>query len=99
MAERVALVDGTGKVVNIVKADESWTPPAGLTAVPAADVAVPRGGTWDGTTFTPPVRPPDPQADARARADELAGKQRGGTDLTQAEVMEYTRLQIELGRL
>ena len=51
-AERMALVDKDGNVVNVivVEPDTKWTPPDGVTIVPADGNAEP-GGTYDGSAF------------------------------------------------
>jgi hypothetical protein len=50
---RYALVDGSGRVVNIILWDGTpiWAPPPGLDAVrdEAGEAAI--GGTWDGSAF------------------------------------------------
>jgi hypothetical protein len=53
---RRAVLDQDGNVVNVVVADDTWTPPDGLTVV--ADETAEIGGQIVGGVYTPPQAPP-----------------------------------------
>lgn len=64
-----ALLDAEGRVANIVKADEAWAPPDGLTKHLATD-GCRMGGRWAGEGWEPaPVpEPPVPESVSRFQA-------------------------------
>lgn len=61
MFTRHALIrKSDGLVVNAVKAELGWEPPAEFTAEPDDTGALAVGGTYIGGVYTPPVSPPPP---------------------------------------
>ena len=63
MFSRIALVDLSGLVTNVIKGDiDTYTPPAGVTLVADDEGLADIGGTYVEGVFYPPVvmQPPDP---------------------------------------
>jgi hypothetical protein len=60
VADRLAVVDGDGLVVNVITVPDNWTGAAGEWQLPSGHSSVSAGGsapgdTWDGAAFVKPV--------------------------------------------
>jgi hypothetical protein len=66
MTQRIALVAADGRVVNVIVAGESYTPPADLTALRDATGQAEPGGSWDGAAFAPAPAPPASPSPSKA---------------------------------
>lgn len=64
---RVALIDNTGLVLNVILAGNDYVPPSGHSTVPDEGETATIGATWNGTEF---VAPPAPAPDLVAYADQ-----------------------------
>ena len=67
---RYAVIDSEGRVVNVVRAGEGWTPPAGHEAVEHAQAGP--GWTREGDTLVAPEPDEPDQDDEEPGRDRLA---------------------------